>query len=185
MGVVQARLNQDGAGLSVDQRYGRQTREAVRAFQAAHHLRRQDGIVGRETARAMGLQDNFDAPRRAGAATTGHATTGHAPRGRSTPATTAAQPTHPSAAPRASLLDPSEATLPPRERLTLLINRMAERIEQRTQQRLPLSSTERALANNLLTNSASVDDQLVFGGAVSELRSARERLRSAMETAPR
>lgn len=57
--LLQQRLNAEGAGLTVDGHYGRATRDAVLRFQQAHHLSGQDGVVGRETGRAL-MRDGFD-----------------------------------------------------------------------------------------------------------------------------
>jgi glycosyl hydrolase family 25/putative peptidoglycan binding protein len=45
---IQERLNAHGAHLKVDSEYGAKTRDAVRAFQKAHHLT-VDGVVGKQT----------------------------------------------------------------------------------------------------------------------------------------
>lgn len=59
--VLQRALTQRGLPLRADERFGNETRAAVRAFQLEHKLT-PDGIVGRETARALHLRDGFDAP---------------------------------------------------------------------------------------------------------------------------
>lgn len=51
---LQEKLNERGAGLVVDDIFGRNTQAAVMAFQAANGLE-VDGLVGRETWRALGV----------------------------------------------------------------------------------------------------------------------------------
>jgi Putative peptidoglycan binding domain/D-alanyl-D-alanine carboxypeptidase len=52
--ALQEKLNERGAGLVVDGEFGRNTQAAVMAFQAANGLE-VDGLVGRETWRALGI----------------------------------------------------------------------------------------------------------------------------------
>ena len=51
---LQEALNKNGAGMVIDQNYGRGTAEAVRKFQEAKGLEA-DGVAGAKTLRALGL----------------------------------------------------------------------------------------------------------------------------------
>lgn len=83
--VVQQRLNARGAHLDVDARFGQATRAAVEAFQSSHRLKA-DGVVGRRTARALGLVDGFDAAPRAASAAASRGSNQGAPVREYTPA---------------------------------------------------------------------------------------------------
>ncbi len=58
---AQQALNERGASLAVDGTYGPNTRAAVTAFQQAHNLDDGNGLMGPETAEALGLQAPADA----------------------------------------------------------------------------------------------------------------------------
>ena len=169
--AVQQRLNENGARLAVDGRYGRNTRAAVEAAQRAHHLRWVDGVVGPETAAALGLTDGFDAPPAARGGRT-------APSPPATPgATTPAQP----------LLSPEAQQLDPMQRLTLMTDRLAARLEAHHARGELVPPNEAAAARQLPATLSEMTLPLMTGEGgrqLNDLSVAAGRLRAAVATLP-
>jgi peptidoglycan hydrolase-like protein with peptidoglycan-binding domain len=130
---VQSALGRSGHAVRVDGRYGRDTREAVRAFQREHHLA-VDGRVGPRTAAALGLHvDAFEPaparrgspPRSSGAETTS-STTPPREGGGGGRASAASEPSA-TEAPRPLL--PTRMSADELENRTATLSRLADRID--------------------------------------------------------
>ncbi|MFT3707093.1 MAG: peptidoglycan-binding domain-containing protein [Archangium sp.] len=204
--VVQTALNERGAHLDVDSRYGRRTASAVREFQREHHLR-VDGRVGPETARALGLSDGFDAGATEPARTRRGGGGGGAPRAssagdgfdtapatrsggrpateapsRTAPATPSAPPPEAPDARTGPLLSPAEMdSLSEVEQVTLGARRMNERLDSYTERGEPVPPEVRTRAQRLLDG---IDSRMWLGagddGTVNDLATEAGGLRSRL-----
>lgn len=170
---VQEALQTHGQpGVAVDGRFGPQTRDAVRAFQREHHLR-EDGIVGPQTAAALGLHGDAFEPARPPA------------RGR-TPTPTPAQPSQGPGGvgtPPPVRLPPADAH--PFDRMASVNNQLADRLQWYREHGQAVPPAELAAARQFDRQNGEMIIPLVTGdgGALDRLMQSRARLHEEVERA--
>ncbi len=170
--VQQALQTHGQPGVAVDGLFGRQTREAVRAFQREHNLR-EDGIVGPQTAAALGLHgDAFEPARRT------------AP-GR-TPTPTPTQPSQgPGGVGTPPPVRPPPAELHPFDRMAILNNQLADRLQWYRDHGQAVPPAELAAARRFDEANQDMVIPIVTGdgGAMDRLMQSRARLHEEVERA--